>query len=493
MSADTTEHGYFHPVTTDVACRYCDNGITITGLRPAVDAIYCISLQEDQHRTTRASAHFHRLGLCTAVTFYRPRRGKNTHRAVWESHRAVARHALAQGYQRALILEDDVAFLRPWSSVAPRILRALSRLPENWWGFYLGHWPFQGYLIGKDIMRIRSGCSHAYIANTRLLQWLSTTIPMDPEVPMWTGKMIGCSVDAAMAFLPRMYAIFPMVAAQRRIPGDQRPPAWLNHTGGIRRLFDVERYRYFCLFNAYRFAEGLALLASPIHRFTLEHFRTGTRDPDAPGDTALSRVAKSIRQTGLFDDAFYLSHNHDVAEHEANALSHFLLYGASEGRKPNPIFDSRYYCSEYPDLAHLTENPLAHYIRIGAVERRNPHPLFDTAWYLSRHSDEIGSRQNPLAHFLTAGGVKGYAPHPLFDSSWYLRQNPDVAAASINPLVHYLTIGWAEGRAPHPHFDGQLYLTTNADVCDAGANPLEHYVRHGCKEGRAIWAPMITA
>jgi hypothetical protein len=42
------------------------------------------------YRTAKAAAQFHVLGLCRDVLFYRPVRGCDTDRAIWDSHRAVA-------------------------------------------------------------------------------------------------------------------------------------------------------------------------------------------------------------------------------------------------------------------------------------------------------------------------------------------------------------------------------------------------------------------
>ena len=33
-----------------------------------------------------------------------------------------------------------------------------------------------------------------------------------------------------------------------------------------------------------------------------------------------------------------------------NPLAHYLLFGVSEGRNPNPFFDSKYYLEKNPDV-----------------------------------------------------------------------------------------------------------------------------------------------
>ncbi len=210
---------YFEPVSHDDSCVYCSGRRPVASLPKTLDAIYCISLQEQPRRTRQAIAHFHRIGLCRHVIFYRPTRGRNGERAIWASHKALARHALANGRRSALMLEDDVYFRQPWNRLATRIARAMAALPSDWWCFYLGHVPIQAFFVRWNILRTRSACTHAYIAGPRLLAWLADTEPLSPEVATW--PRIGRSIDGAMANLPCMYALFPMVARQRFL-GDYR-------------------------------------------------------------------------------------------------------------------------------------------------------------------------------------------------------------------------------------------------------------------------------
>ena len=466
---------YFEPVPLDDSCQYCTGRRPATPLPAPLDAVYCISLQEQPHRTAKATAHFHRLGLCRHVTLYRPVRGTNATRAIWESHRAVARHALANNLSHALILEDDVYFRRPWSKLAPRIHRAVAQLPADWRVLYIGHVPLQAYFAQPGIMRVRSFASHAYVAAPRMLRWLVENGPSSPDVvPLPFG---GYGIDAAMANLPGMYAMFPMAARQRFL-GDRRIDPRIDHTGRLRAWRDRDRWRDWFLFRGAYAAEAAAALLSPFHRLTLESYRQGSQ-------ARIAEQARLIRSAGLFDDEFYERHRPDVAKRVFNALWHYLLDGAREGAWPNPLFDPNYYAGQDIDLGG--ENPLLHFIRIGTRSGLKPHPLFDTAFYTARYAGDIPEGINLLTHFLTIGGAAGFDPHPLFDSSWYLAQHPQLCGQ--NPLLHYLTEGWRAGAAPNPKFDGELYLRSHPDVKAAGVNPLEHFVRHGRSEGRAMPVP----
>ena len=125
----------------------------------------------------------------------------------------------------------------------------------------------QAYFLRPNLLRVRSGCAHAYIANEPLLAWLASTPPMSPEAPMW--HWIGQSIDAAMSSLPEMYAMFPMIAVQRTRFHDQRQQ-------GI--FLDVARY-FFIYGVGARFAEAVAIVFSPVHWLTLEWARRRVNGP----------------------------------------------------------------------------------------------------------------------------------------------------------------------------------------------------------------------
>lgn len=261
------EGAYFAALPREETCGYCAGRRRAAPLAPDLDAIYCISLQEQPHRTAEAAAQFHALGLCRDVLFYRPVRERDVDRAIWDSHRAVAQDAVGKGFARILVLEDDVLFTRPRETIARRIAAALRALPSTWWGLYLGHVPIQAYFLRPNLLRARSGCTHAYVANAPLIAWLAATPPKSPQAPMW--HWIGQSIDAAMSSLPEMYAVFPMIAVQRYLgePGATRFDGGRHQSA----FLDVARWRFFFIYGAgTRFAEAAAVLFSPVHWLTLE-------------------------------------------------------------------------------------------------------------------------------------------------------------------------------------------------------------------------------
>lgn len=471
--------GRFEPLAKSPHCPACTGRIESPRL---ADAVYCLALEEEEDRARQAADHFHAIGLCRQVMFFRPRRGGNIEAHIWASHREMARHALAHNHNTALILEDDAHFHADWRTVSSRAMRAMKKLPANWYGFFLGHWPMQSYFVAPDVLRTRSACCHAYVASPRLLDWLARSRPLDPTLPS-TWPVF--TVDTTMANLPEMYALFPMAAVQRP-PAVYRYNRHFTDEGTRRGWFDFTRHRYWVIHHCMRPAEAGVALASPLHWVSMRVRGIGAGQTGRI-ETRFNRTAKQVRQSGLFDEAYYAASHSDVARELFDPLWHYLVYGDYEGRQPHPLFDNVYYRKALTPPLKPSDNAVVHYLTAGSKARANPHPGFDTAWYLAQLPN--GSTQNkaPLVHYLQASPSERRNPHLCFDEAWYLAQNPDVAEAGGAGLAHYLGRGWKEGRWPHALFDPARYLNENPDVAAAGVDPFDHYVRHGRTEGRAPW------
>ena len=250
----------------------------------------------------------------------------------------------------------------------------------------------------------------------------------------------------------------------------------------------------------------------------------------------------------LFDSAYYLSHNPDVAAAGVDPLQRYLTIGWKQGRNPDALFDTNYYLSQNPDpdVAAGGVNPLQHYEIFGWKEGRNLSLAFSTSSYEQANPDVAAAGVDPLQHYFVFGqhegrldfiaGTDGQGtadplvdpvyyfpqlaaklgasvlpsaaeqtpgaaaesydrlgwhlglnPDPLFNTNYYLSQNPDVARAGVDPLQHYEIFGWKEGRNPSAAFSTAKYEAANPDVAAAGGDPLLHYVVFGQHEGRAIF------
>jgi hypothetical protein len=259
------EAGY-HRCPPDPACPHCNRSSQDPGRAldwAFLDAVYCISLKTRDDRAAQAAAQFHAVGLCQRVIFYRPdKHPKNGFIGGWGSHRAVAMDALARGFERTLIFEDDVLFVR---RIQPRTLRSIARalddLPPDWTIFFLGHWPLRAYPIRHNVLRTSSACSHAYIASPRLLRWLADH-PWS-KTGIEKSRIAGKGVDSAYAKLPGTYAFFPMIAIQRVGQSDNFTPK-TKAKRRLRHLVTRSGHRELLISKLMRPSEVIIVLLSPV-------------------------------------------------------------------------------------------------------------------------------------------------------------------------------------------------------------------------------------
>lgn len=145
----------------------------------------------------------------------------------------------------------------------------------------------------------------------------------------------------------------------------------------------------------------------------LRHYLTVGRQQGVEPRPVLDPALEAVRQSGLFDAAWYLEQYPDIAGTGTDPLRHYLEYGANEGRNPNPFFDTRYYLRKNRDVSASGSNPLLHFIASGWKELRNPHPEFDVWWYWSSHLDPASEDVNPLTHYLAIGRAQGLGIRPV--------------------------------------------------------------------------------
>jgi lipopolysaccharide biosynthesis protein/glycosyltransferase involved in cell wall biosynthesis len=103
-----------------------------------------------------------------------------------------------------------------------------------------------------------------------------------------------------------------------------------------------------------------------------ENFKNKANNTD---EEQLLREIETIRNSGLFDENYYLSRNSDIKAAGADAVKHFCCNGWKEGRNPNPDFETNYYLDSNPDVKSEGYNPLIHYILWGKEENRLTKPI----------------------------------------------------------------------------------------------------------------------
>ena len=194
-----------------------------------------------------------------------------------------------------------------------------------------------------------------------------------------------------------------------------------------------------------------------------------------PADTtAVDAEVESIRASGLFDEAFYLSACADLPAAANDPIRHYCEYGWREGRNPSAGFDTQFYVTTHSDVLAAGINPLWHYVAAGAAEHRKTSPDL-------RACEQEAARFYAAALHAEAQAIRASG---LFDEVFYLSAWADLAAAPSDPIRHYCEQGWREGRNPSDGFDTRFYLATYSDIREAELNPFWHYLAVGAAEHR---------
>ena len=148
----------------------------------------------------------------------------------------------------------------------------------------------------------------------------------------------------------------------------------------------------------------------------------------------------------VFDSSYYLTQNQDVlaavvAGNFTSAESHWTLFGYKELRDPNASFDTSYYLQSNPDIVAAGVNALTHFMEFGAGEGRAPtaalaniSATFDSTTYLAANADVDAA--------VTAGTFKnayerygGYIGKDLVGNPDLLNDPDNAAAATVKFLV----------------------------------------------------------
>ncbi|GGA43471.1 VWD domain-containing protein [Okeania sp. KiyG1] len=155
---------------------------------------------------------------------------------------------------------------------------------------------------------------------------------------------------------------------------------------------------------------------------------------------------------------------------DAPGKSHVVFGNSNFGSSTAFVFDEAYYLTQNPDIATSVangafRNGLDHFSEFGVEEERDFRVLlFNENYYLSQNPDVAnlianGEFQNALEQFTQVGQFEGRLPSPSeansvslrFDEDYYLNQNLDVNNLVKQGLFssgfeHYLEIGQFEQR-----------------------------------------------
>ncbi len=208
-----------------------------------------------------------------------------------------------------------------------------------------------------------------------------------------------------------------------------------------------------------------------------------------------------------FDDDAYLATYPDVvaalaANTIGSAQEHYERYGRAEGRqgffqegrRKTDVFDEAWYLKNNPDIAQAVASGLhtsgfEHWTLYGRTEGRLPPPgygdedVFDEAFYLRAYpmaAREMasGKAATAQAHYETFGRHRGYLPNPL-------APRPD------DPGRFHSSFGglWVDQANALDLIEGREQL---GRLTPAEAELLRHWVRHGYVILRQALAPALV-
>ena len=126
-SASTCQASEFEPIAKSPQCKYCREGGGSAAFAPFFDAVYCLSLREQPHRTAAMADLLHRLGLCAECHVLASQPRQTSSRAIWKNHRDIARHAIDRGFRKVLIFEDDAHIRIDGRRLQARLREAMAR------------------------------------------------------------------------------------------------------------------------------------------------------------------------------------------------------------------------------------------------------------------------------------------------------------------------------------------------------------------------------
>lgn len=168
-------------------------------------------------------------------------------------------------------------------------------------------------------------------------------------------------------------------------------------------------------------------------------------------------TTKLVRQSELFDAAWYLRQYEDVAESTIDPVRHFVIFGARELRNPSPVFDTNFYLRQFPDLDPAKINPLCHYLLVGEGKGAWPNPYFDPLLVRGRLPSETQKRKSSLSAYLSMGTTV-VPPSDRFAPESYLRNHQQVSESETNPLLHYLSEMHIQDQTPFP-IQGPIHVS----------------------------------
>lgn len=189
---------------------------------------------------------------------------------------------------------------------------------------------------------------------------------------------------------------------------------------------------------------------------------------------------KIIRRVELVDLTYYQAQVNDKRFSDVlAALDHYLATGWREGLDPHPSFSTRGYLHDNWDVAAAGIDPLTHFVLYGLSEGRalvdpvafaspgyrTPDPPWatDIRESLTSHLRHLGIEFDSSELNVQGDTFVLDADFEWFDAVFYLGRYDDVARASVPAFAHFVFAGHREGRFPNASIGAELALRTDTE------------------------------
>lgn len=126
-----------------------------------------------------------------------------------------------------------------------------------------------------------------------------------------------------------------------------------------------------------------------------------------------AEVIAKIRETGLFDDAFYSEKYLGSIKNKEDLIADCLEVFPQEIRDPGPLFSAEHYLRIHPDVSSSGMHPLIHYAVFGMFEGRDAFSANKVRDFLSSMEE---CKYNPIEYVVSSGKTINilYAPNGNF-------------------------------------------------------------------------------
>ena len=125
---------------------------------------------------------------------------------------------------------------------------------------------------------------------------------------------------------------------------------------------------------------------------------------------ASMRIGKRLNRLAI--PAFEEAASPASKEVDSALIDQLRLDGEVQAIRESGLFDEDYYLAMYPDIHPVPADPIQHYCQLGWIEGRDPSDSFDTCGYLDAYSDIRNAGLNPFYHYVVAGAAENRESNP---------------------------------------------------------------------------------